>query len=230
MNSTVYPGCTGEICIPILEKLSKLKENKDFFCGYSPERINPGDKKRLLKNTIKIVGSNSPKALNTMKNIYKKIIKIKNGLHIVKNIKTAEMAKLLENVQRSINISLINEISMICKKLKIDTYSVLKAASTKWNFVNYKPGLVGGHCIAIDPYYLAYKAKKLSVKPTLTLSGQRINEKIPYQIAKKVYSKIKKKNFNKKSVLVMGLTFKENCPDIRHSRVFDIIYYLKKKM
>lgn len=229
-ESTVHPGCTEEICIPILEKLSKLEYNKDFFCGYSPERINPGDKKRLLKNTKKIIGSNSSKAIKIMKIIYKKVIKIKNGLHIVNNIKIAEMAKLLENVQRSINISLINEISMICKKLNIDTYSVLEAASTKWNFINFKPGLVGGHCIAIDPYYLAYKAKKLKVQPALTLSGQKINEKIPFIVAKKVFSKIeKKKTKSKKKVLVMGLTFKENCPDLRHSKVFDIINFLKKK-
>ena len=184
-ESTVFPGCTEEICIPILENYSNLIENKDFFCGYSPERINPGDKKNLLKNTVKIVGSNSPKALDIMKRIYKRVVKIKNGLHITKNIKVAETAKILENVQRSINISLINEISIICKRLKIDTYSVLEAASTKWNFIKYKPGLVGGHCMAIDPYYLAYKAKKLNINPRLTLSGQTINEKIPYQIGKR---------------------------------------------
>ena len=228
-ESTVFPGCTEEICIPILENYSKLTENKDFFCGYSPERINPGDKKNLLKNTVKIVGSNSPRALEIMKRIYKRVIKIKNGLHVTKSIKVAETAKILENVQRSINISLINEISIICKRLKIDTYSVLEAASTKWNFVKYKPGLVGGHCIAIDPYYLAYKAKKLKINPRLTLSGQTINEKIPNQIGKRVYSRIKNNNSKNKSVLMMGLTFKENCPDIRHSKVFDIIYFLKKK-
>ena len=228
-ESTVFPGCTEEICIPILENYSKLTENKDFFCGYSPERINPGDKKNLLKNTVKIVGSNSPRALEIMKRIYKRVIKIKNGLHVTKSIKVAETAKILENVQRSINISLINEISIICKRLKIDTYSVLEAASTKWNFIKYKPGLVGGHCIAIDPYYLAYKAKKLNINPRLTLSGQTINEKIPYQIGKRVYSRIKNNNSKNKSVLMMGLTFKENCPDIRHSKVFDIIYFLKKK-
>jgi len=228
-ESTVFPGCTEDICIPILESISKLKEGRDFYCGYSPERVNPGDKKNLLKNTVKIIGSNSHKTTFLMKSIYKKIVKIKNGLHVVKGIKIAEMAKILENVQRSINISLINEFSMICKKINIDTYSVLRAASTKWNFVNYQPGLVGGHCIAIDPYYLSYKAKELKLNPKLTLSGQSINEKIPFQIAKRVISKIDSKKFDKKKILIMGLTFKENCPDIRHSKVFDIISYLNKK-
>ena len=164
-ESTVFPGCTEEICIPILENYSNLIENKDFFVVILLKELNPGDKKNLLKNTVKIVGSNSPKALDIMKRIYKRVVKIKNGLHITKSIKVAETAKILENVQRSINISLINEISIICKRLKIDTYSVLEAASTKWNFIKYKPGLVGGHCIAIDPYYLAYKAKKLTSIP-----------------------------------------------------------------
>ena len=192
-ESTVYPGCTEEICIPLIEKYSSLKINADFYCGYSPERINPGDKINKLSNIKKIISASSKKGLKIVRNIYEKIIFA--GLHEAESIKVAEAAKILENIQRSINISLINEASLIFRKLKINTHEVLNAASTKWNFIKFKPGLVGGHCIAIDPYYLTYKAKKVGINPKLILSGQNINNYIPLHIAKRVSKKI---NLNKK--------------------------------
>ena len=225
-ESTVYPGCTEEICIPLIEKYSSLKINADFYCGYSPERINPGDKINKLSNIKKIISASSKKGLKIVRNIYEKIIFA--GLHEAESIKVAEAAKILENIQRSINISLINEASLIFRKLKINTHEVLNAASTKWNFIKFKPGLVGGHCIAIDPYYLTYKAKKVGINPKLILSGQNINNYIPLHIAKRVSKKINLNKKNKKKILVLGLTFKEDCPDIRHSKVFDIIDKLVK--
>jgi len=225
-ESTVYPGCTEEICIPLIEKYSSLKINADFYCGYSPERINPGDKINKLSNIKKIISASSKKGLKIVRNIYEKIIFA--GLHEAESIKVAEAAKILENIQRSINISLINEASLIFRKLKINTHEVLNAASTKWNFIKFKPGLVGGHCIAIDPYYLTYKAKKVGINPKLILSGQNINNYIPLHIAKRVSKKINLNKKNKKRILVLGLTFKEDCPDIRHSKVFDIIDKLVK--
>ena len=226
-ESTVYPGCTEELCIPIIEKYSKLKINRDFNCGYSPERINPGDKINKLNNIVKIVSASSVRGLNIIKNLYKKIIKA--GLYEAKSIKVAEAAKILENIQRSVNISLINEASLIFRKLKINTHEVLEAAGTKWNFIKFKPGLVGGHCIAIDPYYLTYKAKKVGVNPKLILSGQNINNYIPIHIAKRVIKKINLNKQSPKKILILGLTFKEDCSDLRHSKVFDIINHLKKK-
>ena len=224
-ESTVYPGCTEEICIPLIEKHSKFKINKDFNCGYSPERINPGDKINKLGNIKKIISASSKDGLKIIKNIYKKIIF--SGLHEAESIKVAESAKILENIQRSINISLINEASLIFRKLKINTNEVLNAASTKWNFIKFQPGLVGGHCIAIDPYYMTYKAKKVGINPKLILSGQNINNYIPIHIARRVSQKINLTKKNKKRILVLGITFKENCPDVRHSKVFDIIKKLK---
>jgi UDP-N-acetyl-D-galactosamine dehydrogenase len=226
-ESTVYPGCTEEFCIPIIEKKAKLSINKDFYCGYSPERINPGDKKNKLKNISKIISSSSKIGLIKMKQIYKKIIDA--NLYETENIKVAEAAKLLENIQRSVNISLINEVSLIFRKLKINTHEVLEAANTKWNFINYKPGLVGGHCIAIDPYYLTYKARKVGIDPRLILSGQKINNYIPVHIANRVLKKIDLKKKNRKRILILGLTFKEDCSDLRDSKVFSIINTLKKK-
>jgi len=226
-ESTVYPGCTEEFCVPLLEKKSNLLLNKDFYCGYSPERINPGDKKNKLTNIIKIISASSKKGLIIVNDIYKKIIKA--GLHEVKNIKIAEAAKILENIQRSVNISLMNEASLIFRKLKINTHDVLEAANTKWNFVNYRPGLVGGHCIAVDPYYLTYKAKMVGINPRLILSGQKINNHIPIHIANRVSKKIGINKKDKKKILILGLTFKENCSDIRGSKVFNIIDHLKKK-
>ena len=226
-ESTVYPGCTEEFCLPIIEKCSKLKVNKDFICGYSPERINPGDKKNKLSNIVKIISSSSIKGLKTVKNLYQKIIKA--GLHETKSIKIAEAAKILENIQRSVNISLINEASLIFRKLNINTHEVLEAASTKWNFIKFKPGLVGGHCIAVDPYYLTYKAKQIGINPKLILAGQNINNHIPIHIANRVIKKINLNKKNQKRVLVLGLTFKEDCSDLRDSKVFEIINHIKKK-
>jgi UDP-N-acetyl-D-galactosamine dehydrogenase len=228
-ESTVYPGCTEEICIPILEKFSKLRINKDFLCGYSPERINPGDKINKLRNIIKVVSGTSNKSTNIIASMYSKIIKA--GIHKAPNIKTAEAAKALENTQRSVNISLINEVSVLFNKLNIKTSEVLEAANTKWNFNYFVPGLVGGHCIAIDPYYLVYKAKQFGLKSKLIIGSQKINEEMPVIICERFMKSLLKKKIKskKKNVLIMGLTFKENCSDIRESKVFDIINYLTKK-
>ena len=228
-ESTVYPGCTEEICIPVLEKFSKLRINKDFLCGYSPERINPGDKINKLRNIIKVVSGTSKKSTNIITSMYSKIIKA--GIHKAPNIKTAEAAKALENTQRSVNISLINEVSVLFNKLNIKTSEVLEAANTKWNFNYFVPGLVGGHCIAIDPYYLVYKAKQFGLKSKLIIGSQKINEEMPVIICERFMKSFLKKNIKskKKNILIMGLTFKENCSDIRESKVFDIINYLKKK-
>ena len=228
-ESTVYPGCTEEICIPVLEKFSKLRINKDFLCGYSPERINPGDKINKLRNIIKVVSGTSNKSTNIIASMYSKIIKA--GIHKAPNIKTAEAAKALENTQRSVNISLINEVSVLFNKLNIKTSEVLEAANTKWNFNYFVPGLVGGHCIAIDPYYLVYKAKQFGLKSKLIIGSQKINEEMPVIICERFMKSLLKKKIKskKKNVLIMGLTFKENCSDIRESKVFDIINYLTKK-
>jgi nucleotide sugar dehydrogenase len=227
-ESTVYPGCTEEVCIPILEKYSNLKINKNFYCGYSPERINPGDKINKLNSITKLVSGSSRKSTKIIKKIYSKIIKA--GIHVTKNIKTAEASKVLENTQRSVNISLINEVSVLFNKLNINTKDVLDAANTKWNFSHYTPGLVGGHCIAVDPYYLVYKAKALGLKTNLITGSQKINEEMPKIISERFLKVLKKKiNKRKKRVLIMGLTFKENYSDIRESKVFDIVNYLIKR-
>ena len=228
-ESTVYPGCTEEVCIPVLEEFSKLKLDKDFLCGYSPERINPGDKINRLSNIIKVVSGTSIKSTNIIASMYSKIIKA--GIHKTPNVKTAEASKVLENTQRSVNISLINEVSVLFNKLNIKTNEVLEAASTKWNFNYFTPGLVGGHCIAIDPYYLVYKAKQVGLKSNLIIGSQKINEEMPSIICKRFMKSFIKKNINskKKKILIMGLTFKENCSDIRESKVLDIVNYLKKK-
>ena len=226
-ESTVYPGLTEEICIPILEKNSKMKLNKDFYIGYSPERVSPGDKSDFTKINKVISGSNT-KSRKIVFALYKKIIKAK--LFPAKSIKVAEASKILENVQRDINISLMNEMSLIFSKLKINTNDVLNAAKTKWNFLNFTPGLVGGHCISVDPYYLTYKAKKLNYNPKVILSGRTINDKMGIYVGKKIIKKIEKKYKNKKINLgIFGLTFKENTNDTRDSKVFDIINILKKK-
>lgn len=221
-ESTVYPGCTEEECVPVLEFNSKMIFNKDFFCGYSPERINPGDKKRKLKNIVKVTsGSNSETAIKIDK-LYKKIIEA--GTHLAPSIKVAEASKIIENVQRDVNISLMNELAIIFNKMEIDTTDVLKASSTKWNFLNFKPGLVGGHCIGVDPYYLAYKAKQFGYTPNVILSGRKVNNKMGKHIAETINNLIV--NNNKKpqncNALILGVTFKENCSDIRNSRVFSL--------
>ena len=221
-ESTVYPGCTEEECVPVLELNSRMTFNKDFFCGYSPERINPGDKIRRLKDIVKVTsGSNTETGLK-IDNLYKKIIEA--GTHLAPSIKVAEASKIIENVQRDVNISLMNELAIIFNKIGIDTSDVLKASSTKWNFLNFKPGLVGGHCIGVDPYYLAYKAQQVGYTPNVILSGRKVNNKMGKHIAKNIKKLIQKntKNTEDCNALILGVTFKENCSDIRNSRVFNL--------
>ena len=221
-ESTVYPGCTEEECVPILEINSGMIFNKDFFCGYSPERINPGDKKRKLKDIVKVTSGSNSETAKKIDKLYKKIIEA--GTHLAPSIKVAEASKIIENVQRDVNISLMNELAIIFNKMKIDTADVLKASSTKWNFLNFKPGLVGGHCIGVDPYYLAYKAKQFGYTPNVILSGRKVNNKMGEHIAETINNLIV--NNNKKpqncNALILGVTFKENCSDIRNSRVFSL--------
>jgi len=225
-ESTVFPGTTEEICVPIIEKTSKLKYNKDFFIAYSPERINPGDKIHTLPNIKKIISASNNKTLQKVDLIYSKIIKA--GVFKAVNIKTAEAAKIIENTQRDINIAFMNELSIIFEKMSLNTKDVLSASSTKWNFLNFRPGLVGGHCIGVDPYYLAYGSKKNGYNSKFILSGRSVNENSYKRVVKKVQNYIDKKNNNKKlSCLVLGFTFKENCPDIRNSQAIKIIDQLK---
>lgn len=226
-ESTVYPGLTEEECIPVLEKYSDLKFNKDFFVGYSPERVSPGDD-RELANISKVVSGSNLEITNKVYNLYKKIIKAE--VYKATSIKVAEASKIIENAQRDVNISFMNEVSLICSRLGINTSDVLKAASTKWNFLNFKPGLVGGHCISVDPYYLAYKAKKLKYSPKVILSGRNINDKMGYYVASILLKKLKKNNlkFSECTVGILGVTFKENCNDLRGSKVLDIIKTLQK--
>jgi UDP-N-acetyl-D-galactosamine dehydrogenase len=228
-ESTVFPGATEEICIPILEKVSKLKLNKDFYCGYSPERINPGDKKHTLVDIIKITSGSNTKSSNFIDRLYRDIIKA--GTYKASSIKIAEAAKVIENTQRDLNIAFVNELSIIFNKLNINTKEVLKAASTKWNFTNYKPGLVGGHCIGVDPYYLTYKAKKEGINPKIILSGREINDQMFKFIYKQIENQINKKNIKikKPKVLIMGFSFKENCSDIRNTQVFNLYQLLRDK-
>ena len=227
-ESTVYPGLTEEFCAPLIEKNSKLKYLKDFYLGYSPERINPGDKINTLTNITKIVSGSDKKTTSTIDKVYKSIIKA--GTHVVSSIKVAESAKVIENTQRDLNIALINELSMIFNKLNIDTYEVLKAASTKWNFQKFYPGLVGGHCIGVDPYYLTYLAKKISINPKIITSGRFLNDNMHNYIIKNLSQKIIEKKITKKNIkiLILGFTFKENCNDIRNTRVLNLYNGLKK--
>ena len=226
-ESTVYPGLTEEKCVPFLEKNSGLIYNKDFFVGYSPERISPGDGKKIQEINKVVSGSNLV-ATKFIYYLYKKIIKAK--VYKAKSIKIAEASKVIENAQRDVNISFMNEISLICSRLGINTLEVLKAANTKWNFLNFRPGLVGGHCISVDPYYLAYKAKQLKYIPKVILSGRKINDKMGYYVANILLKKLRQKNLklSKCVVGILGVTFKENCNDLRGSKVLDIIKRLKK--
>ena len=226
-ESTVYPGCTEEDCVPILEQESNLKFNKDFFCGYSPERINPGDTKRTLTKIIKITsGSNHKTALKVDK-LYNSIIKA--GTYRADSIKIAEAAKVIENCQRDINIAFINELSILFNKMDIDTNKVLDAAETKWNFLPFRPGLVGGHCIGVDPFYLTYKAKKFGYKSKIILSGRKLNNSMPKEIFNRITNLLKKsKSSHNYTGLILGVTFKENCPDIRNSKVYDLYKLLVK--
>ena len=221
-ESTVYPGCTEEDCVPILEEASRLKYNKDFFCGYSPERINPGDRKNTLTNILKITSGSTKKTADIVDELYLSIIKA--GTYKASSIKVAEAAKVIENCQRDINIAFVNELSIIFKHMNLDTNDILDAASTKWNFLPFKPGLVGGHCIGVDPYYLTYKAKKLGYNSKVILSGRELNDSMSSVISSNIidYLSNEKMTFKKINCLILGLTFKEDCSDIRNSKVVDI--------
>jgi len=221
-ESTVYPGCTEEDCIPVLEKGSGLKYNQDFFCGYSPERISPGDKKNTLTSIRKVTSGSNEETAKKIDELYKSIIKA--GTYLAPSIKVAEASKAIENAQRDLNISFMNELAFIFDKMNIDTHEVLKAAKTKWNFLPFSPGLVGGHCISVDPYYLAYKSEKLGYKPDVILSGRNINDKMGKFVASKVIKLMIEKDISVKgaNVLILGITFKENCPDIRNTKIFDV--------
>ncbi|SFO86565.1 Vi polysaccharide biosynthesis UDP-N-acetylglucosamine C-6 dehydrogenase TviB [Hydrogenimonas thermophila] len=227
-ESTVYPGATEEVCVPILEKVSRLKFNEDFFCGYSPERINPGDKEHTVTKILKVTSGSTPEVAKFIDDLYKSVISA--GTHLAPSIKVAEAAKVIENAQRDINIAFVNELALIFDKLGIDTQDVLKAAGTKWNFLPFKPGLVGGHCIGVDPYYLTYKAKEVGYHPEVILAGRRINDNMGIHVANKVVKLMIHKGHTIKGsrVLVLGITFKENCPDIRNSRVIDVIRELQE--
>ena len=226
-ESTVFPGATEEICVPILEKNSKLKFNKDFYCGYSPERINPGDKTHTLSKIKKITAGSTSEIATEVDELYKEIIVA--GTHKTKNIKEAEAAKIIENTQRDINIALINELSLIFNKLGIDTESVLEAAATKWNFLPFRPGLVGGHCIGVDPYYLTFKANEIGYNPEMILAGRKLNDGMGLHVVNEVSKLMTKKKIQimKSNILIMGFTFKENCPDHRNTRVIDLIKIFK---
>lgn len=221
-ESTVYPGCTEEECIPILEKESGLVFNRDFFVGYSPERINPGDKVNTLENVVKVTAGSTPQIAEEIDNLYKTIIKA--GTYKAESIKVAEAAKVIENAQRDLNISFVNELALIFDRMGIDTTEVLNAAGTKYNFLKYKPGLVGGHCISVDPYYLTHKASKLGYVPEVILSGRRVNNKMGAFVASKTIKLMLQKGINIKgaNILILGFTFKENCPDIRNTSVINI--------
>ncbi len=227
-ESTVFPGCTEEECVPILEKISGLKLNKGFYCGYSPERVNPGDKVNTLTKIIKVTSGSNEKASSFIDKLYKSIIVA--GTHKAQSIKVAEASKAIENAQRDLNISFVNELSIMFDKMGIDTNDVIDAASSKWNFLSFKPGLVGGHCISVDPYYLTYKAESLGYYPEVILSGRRVNDRMPEFIASKIIKLLVNKVIKVKgaSCLIMGVTFKENCPDLRNSKVFNIYRELKQ--
>ena len=228
-ESTVYPGLTEEFCVPLLEKKSKLTYNIEFFCGYSPERINPNDKKHTLQKIIKVTSGSNKKTANLIDSLYKKIIKA--GTFKVSSIKVAEAAKVIENAQRDLNIAFMNELSQIFDKLDINTNEVLRAASTKWNFLNFSPGLVGGHCIGVDPYYLTFKSIKEGYDPKIITSGREINDNFPKYIINKSIKKSINKNINIKlsKFLIVGASFKENCLDFRNSKSIDLFYILKNK-
>ena len=226
-ESTVFPGCTEEVCVPILEQVSGLKFNQDFFCGYSPERINPGDKEHRVTNILKVTSASTPEAADFVDALYASIITA--GTHKASSIKVAEAAKVIENTQRDLNIALVNDLAMLFNKLGIDTLEVLEAAGTKWNFLPFRPGLVGGHCISVDPYYLTHKAQEVGHHPDVILAGRRTNDGMGEYVANQVIRLMVRNGINpvRARVLVMGLAFKENCPDLRNTRVVDIIEALK---
>jgi len=227
-ESTVYPGATEEDCVPILEKVSGLKFNEDFFCGYSPERINPGDKEHTVTKILKVTSGSTPEIGKIVDDLYASVITA--GTHLAPSIKVAEAAKVIENSQRDINIAFVNELAIIFNKLGIDTEAVLEAAGTKWNFLPFRPGLVGGHCIGVDPYYLTHKAQEVGYNPEIILAGRRLNDNMGIYVANQVIKLMIKKGqkIEGAKVLVLGITFKENCPDIRNSRVIDVIRELEE--
>jgi len=222
-ESTVYPGATEDVCVPILERSSNLIFNQDFFCGYSPERVSPGDLEHKVTTITKVTSGSTPDIAKKIDSLYRKIVN--SGTHMVSSIKVAEAAKVIENTQRDVNIALINELSMIFNKLNIDTEEVLKAAATKWNFLPFFPGLVGGHCIGVDPYYLTYKALEVGYHPEMILAGRRLNDNMGFHVADQVSKLMTKKRIHivDARVLIMGIAFKENCPDLRNTRVIDLI-------
>jgi len=227
-ESTVYPGATEEVCVPILEKDSGLVFNEGFYCGYSPERINPGDKERKLTNILKITSGSTPEIATLVDDLYGEIITA--GTHKTSSIKVAEAAKVIENTQRDLNIALVNELSLIFNRVGIDTEEVLEAAGTKWNFLPFRPGLVGGHCIGVDPYYLTHKAESLGYHPQLISAGRRINDNMGHFVVSEVVKLMAKKKINivDSRILMLGLTFKENCPDLRNTRVIEMIHELSE--
>jgi UDP-N-acetyl-D-galactosamine dehydrogenase len=227
-ESTVYPGCTEEVCVPILERVSGLKFNKDFFCGYSPERINPGDKQHRLTTIRKVTSGSTPEVAEFVDELYRSIIVA--GTHRASSLKVAEAAKVIENTQRDVNIALINELALIFNRLGIDTEEVLLAAGSKWNFLPFRPGLVGGHCIGVDPYYLTHKAQAIGYHPEMILAGRRINDNMGSYVAQQIALLMIQHKIQVKGsrILVMGLTFKENCPDVRNTKIVDVVKELQK--
>jgi UDP-N-acetyl-D-glucosamine/UDP-N-acetyl-D-galactosamine dehydrogenase len=227
-ESTVYPGCTEEVCVPILERESGLRLNRDFFVGYSPERINPGDKEHRLTTIKKVTSGSTPEAAEFIDKLYGTIVTA--GTHKASSIKVAEAAKVIENTQRDVNIALINELALIFNRLGLDTEEVLSAAGTKWNFLPFKPGLVGGHCIGVDPYYLTHKAQSIGYHPEMILAGRRVNDNMGLYVAGEIIKLMTEKRIHVKGArtLVLGMTFKENCPDIRNSKVIDVVRELEK--
>jgi UDP-N-acetyl-D-galactosamine dehydrogenase len=224
----VYPGCTEEVCVPILERESGLRFNRDFFAGYSPERINPGDKEHRLPTIRKITSGSTPAIAEFVDQLYRTVVQV--GTHRAPSIKVAEAAKVIENTQRDVNIALINELALIFNRLGIDTEDVLKAAGSKWNFLPFRPGLVGGHCIGVDPYYLTHKAQEIGYNPEMILAGRRLNDNMSLYVAGEIVKLMTRKRIhvNGARTLVLGITFKENCPDIRNSKVIDVVRELQK--
>ncbi len=227
-ESTVYPGCTEEVCVPLLEQMSGLMYNRDFFCGYSPERINPGDKEHRLPTICKITSGSTTEVADIVDRVYTDIVTA--GTHKARSIKVAEAAKVIENIQRDVNIALMNELSLIFHRLGIDTLEVLEAAGTKWNFLPFRPGLVGGHCIGVDPYYLTHKAEQVGYHPEVILAGRRINDSMAAHVADDTIKLMLRKNIPvlDSKILVLGLTFKENCPDLRNTKVVDLVRALER--
>ncbi len=227
-ESTVYPGCTEEICVPILERVSGLKFNKDFFAGYSPERINPGDKQHRLTTIKKVTSGSTPAVAEFVDSLYRSIVIV--GTHKASSIKVAEAAKVIENTQRDVNIALINELALIFNRMGIDTEEVLNAAGSKWNFLPFRPGLVGGHCIGVDPYYLTHKAQAIGYHPEMILAGRRINDNMGTYVAQQIAQLMMQRRIQVKDsrILMMGLTFKENCPDVRNTKIVDVVRELEK--